>query len=94
MAWGALATVQGLLNSVMVLIAVRFLLGAVEAAELPALVVLLARWFTKPERGRANAFLILGNPVTILWLSAASGFLIEATSWRGMFIIEGVPALL
>ncbi|MGW4592974.1 MFS transporter [Amycolatopsis thermoflava] len=94
LAWGALATLQGLLSSVPLLIVVRFLLGAVEAAVLPALVVLLARWFTKPERGRANAFLILGNPVTVMWLSAASGYLIEATSWRGMFIIEGVPALI
>ncbi|WP_431906339.1 MFS transporter [Amycolatopsis thermoflava] len=94
LAWGALATLQGLLSSVPLLIVVRFLLGAVEAAVLPALVVLLARWFTKAERGRANAFLILGNPVTVMWLSAASGYLIEATSWRGMFIIEGVPALI
>ena len=94
LAWGVLATAQGLLSSVPVLIAVRFLLGAVEAAVLPALVVLLARWFTKAERGRANAFLILGNPVTVMWLSAASGYLIEATSWRGMFIIEGIPALI
>ncbi|MEU0513588.1 MFS transporter [Amycolatopsis sp. NPDC006125] len=94
LAWGTLATLQGLLSSVPLLIVVRFLLGAVEAAVLPALVVLLARWFTKAERGRANAFLILGNPVTVMWLSAASGYLIEATSWRGMFIIEGVPALI
>jgi sugar phosphate permease len=94
LAWGALATLQGLLSSVPLLIVVRFLLGAVEAAVLPALVVLLARWFTKAERGRANAFLILGNPVTVMWLSAASGYLIEATSWRGMFVIEGVPALI
>jgi sugar phosphate permease len=94
LAWGVLATLQGLLTSVTALIAVRFLLGAVEAAVLPALVVLLARWFTKAERGRANAFLILGNPVTVMWLSALSGYLIEATSWRWMFIIEGVPAVI
>ncbi|MQA12090.1 MAG: MFS transporter [Pseudonocardiaceae bacterium] len=93
LSWGLLAAAQGVLSSVTALIVVRFLLGAVEAAVLPALVVLLARWFTKAERGRANAFLILGNPVTILWLSAASGYLIEATSWRGMFIIEGLPAV-
>ncbi|NKQ57015.1 MFS transporter [Amycolatopsis sp. K13G38] len=94
LAWGVLATLQGLLSNVVALIVVRFLLGAVEAAVLPALVVLLARWFTKAERGRANAFLILGNPVTVLWLSAVSGYLVEATSWRGMFIVEGVPALI
>lgn len=94
LAWGVLASLQGLLTSTTALIGVRFLLGAVEAAVLPAMVVLLSRWFTKRERGQANAFLILGNPVTVLWLSVLSGYLIELTSWRGMFVIEGVPAVL
>ncbi len=94
LAWGVLASLQGLMSSAAALIAVRFGLGAVEAAVLPALVVFLARWFTKPERGRANAFLILGNPVTVLWLSALSGYLVEFASWRGMFLIEGIPAIL
>jgi sugar phosphate permease len=92
--WGALASLQGLLHSATWLIIVRFGVGVVEAAVLPAMVILLANWFTAKERGRANTFLILGNPVTVMWLSAVSGYLIEATSWRGMFIIEGVPAVL
>lgn len=92
-AWGALASIQGLLHSAVALIVVRFMIGAVEAAVLPAMVIFLSHWFTKGERGRANTFLILGNPVTVLWLTAISGFLIEATSWRGMFIIEGLPAI-
>ena len=93
-AWGALATVQGLLHDATALIVVRFLIGVVEAAVLPAMVIFLSHWFTKRERGRANTYLILGNPVTVLWLTAVSGYLIEATSWRGMFIIEGIPAIL
>ncbi|MFC6087627.1 MFS transporter, partial [Sphaerisporangium aureirubrum] len=62
LAWGLLAAAQGLLHSAWLLVLVRFLLGAVEAAVLPAMVVFLARWFTKRERGSANAVLILGNP--------------------------------
>ena len=93
-AWGVLASVQGLLTNVTALIVVRFLVGVVEAAVLPAMVIFLSHWFTKGERGRANTFLILGNPVTVLWLSVVSGYLIELTSWRGMFIIEGVPAVI
>jgi len=50
-----------------------------------------------PQRSPVNwippTFLILGNPVTVMWLSAVSGYLIAATSWRWMFIIEGVPAI-
>lgn len=94
LAWGVLASAQGLLSSPAVLLVVRFLLGSVEAAVLPAMVVFLARWFTAGERGSANAILILGNPVTVMWLNAVSGYLVEATSWREMFIIEGLPAII
>ena len=93
-AWGLLASLQGLLHSATWLIIVRFGVGVVEAAVLPAMVILLANWFTSKERGRANTYLILGNPITVMWLSAASGYLVELTSWRGMFIIEGLPAII
>lgn len=94
LAWGVLASVQGLLSSATALVVVRFFLGVVEGAVLPGMVILLARWFTKPERGRANSILILGNPITVLWLTAISGYLVDLTSWRGMFVIEGIPAIL
>ncbi|MGI8716354.1 MAG: MFS transporter [Lapillicoccus sp.] len=93
LSWGALASLQGLVSSVGLLLVIRFFIGVVEAAVLPAMVIFLAHWFTKAERGRANTYLILGNPVTVLWLTVVSGYLIEATSWRGMFVIEGVPAI-
>ncbi|OEU89493.1 hypothetical protein DB35_20275 [Streptomyces abyssalis] len=92
-AWGVLATAQGFLSSPGQLIPVRFALGVVEGAVLPALVVLLSRWFTKRERGRANSLLILGNPITVMWLSVLSGWLIEISDWRMMFIVEGVPSI-
>lgn len=91
--WGVLASLQGVVHSVTVLIVLRFLIGIVEAAVLPAMVIFLAHWFTKAERGRANTYLILGNPVTVLWLTVVSGYLVEATSWRWMFVVEGVPAI-
>ncbi|HKU11332.1 MAG TPA: MFS transporter [Sinomonas sp.] len=93
-AWGVLASLQGIGSSVAFLMVVRFLLGVVEAAVLPAMVIFLSHWFTKAERGRANTYLILGNPVTVLWLTAVSGYLVQATSWRWMFIVEGLPAVI
>ena len=53
---------------------------------MPAMLILLTRWFTKAERSRANTFLILGNPATILWMSIVSGYLINSVGWRWMFI--------
>lgn len=92
--WGALASATGMVSNVSVLIVIRFMLGVVESAVMPAMLILLSRWFTRAERSRANTFLILGNPATILWMSILSGYLIDFTGWRGMFIIEGLPAIL
>lgn len=92
-AWGALAAATGLVSNVNLLIVIRFMLGVVESAVMPAMLILLSRWFTKSERSRANTFLILGNPVTILWMSILSGYLIDSVGWRGMFILEGLPAI-
>ena len=92
--WGGLATATGLATSVNLLIVIRFMLGVVESAVMPAMLILLSRWFTKTERSRANTFLILGNPVTILWMSILSGYLIDSVGWRWMFIIEGLPAVI
>lgn len=91
--WGGLATATGLVSDFKGLIAIRFMLGVVESAVMPAMLILLSNWFTKAERSRANTFLILGNPATVLWMSILSGYLIEAVGWRGMFILEGLPAM-
>lgn len=92
--WGALATATGLVGNVNVLIVIRFMLGVVESAVMPAMLIFLSRWFTKSERSRANTFLILGNPATILWMSILSGYLIHSVGWRWMFILEGLPAII
>jgi sugar phosphate permease len=57
------------------------------------MLVFLSHWFTKAERSRANTFLILGNPATVLWMSIASGYLLKSFGWRWMFILEGLPAV-
>ncbi|HEY6962156.1 MAG TPA: MFS transporter [Gaiellaceae bacterium] len=93
LAWGVFASLQGVIPWLWLLMVDRFLLGVVEAAIIPAMLVFLTHWFRSDERGRANTFLILGNPVTVLWMSLISGYLISWTSWRWMFVLEGVPAI-
>jgi len=92
--WGGLAAATGLVNNITLLMIIRFMLGVVESAVMPSMIILLSRWFTKQERSRANTFLILGNPVTILWMSIVSGYLVNAVGWRWMFIWEGLPAII
>jgi len=91
--WGALAAATGMVNNVSSLIVIRFMLGVVESAVMPAMLILLSQWFTKKERSRANTFLILGNPVTVLWMSVLSGYLINSLGWRWMFILQGAPGI-
>jgi sugar phosphate permease len=93
-AWGSLAAATGLVSNINLLIIIRFMLGVVESAVMPAMIILLSRWFTRTERSRANTFLILGNPVTVLWMSVLSGYLINSVGWRWMFIWEGLPAVI
>ncbi|MDQ2831973.1 MAG: MFS transporter, partial [Chloroflexota bacterium] len=92
--WGVLASLTGVITNIPLLAIDRFLLGVVESVILPAMLVFLTAWFTSRERSRANTFLILGNPVTVLWMSVISGFLIQAVSWKGMFILEGLPSII
>lgn len=92
--WGLCAAATGFVSNIPMLMAIRFILGIVEAAVMPAMLIYISNWFTKTERSRANTFLILGNPVTVLWMSIVSGYLIEAWGWREMFIFEGIPAVI
>ncbi|GAB4009802.1 MFS transporter [Spirosoma migulaei] len=92
--WGGLAMATGIISNVNALIGIRFMLGVVESAVMPSMLLFLSRWFTKAERSQANTFLILGNPATILWMSVLSGYLIQAVGWRWMFILEGLPAII
>src|SRR5438874_3769200 len=92
--WGVLASATGLIDNINLLYLDRFLLGVVESSVLPAMLILQARWYTSSERARANAFLVLGNPVTMLWMSLLSGYLAASLGWRMMFIIEGLPPVL
>lgn len=91
---GACASLTGMVSNIPMLAAIRFILGVVEAAVMPAMLIYISNWFTKSERSRANTFLILGNPVTVLWMSVVSGYLIHAYGWREMFIFEGIPAVI
>ncbi len=92
--WGFCAMATGLVTNIPMLMIIRFSLGVVEAAVMPAMLIFISNWFTRKERSRANTFLILGNPITVLWMSVVSGYLIHAWGWREMFIIEGAPAVL
>ncbi len=93
-AWGILAALTGVIRTFWLLALDRLLLGVAESLILPALLILLTDWFTRSEKSRANTLLILGNPITVLWMSAITGYLIKRIGWQNAFIIEGLPSVL
>lgn len=93
-AWGVLASLTGVIRQFWLLALDRLLLGVAESVIIPGTLLLLTRWFTRPERSFANTILILGNPVTVLWMSAITGYLVQGVGWQMMFIIEGVPSVI
>lgn len=92
-AWGVLAAMTGVIRHFWLLAVDRLLLGVTESFIMPGMLLLLMQWFTRKERSRANSILILGNPVTVLWMSVASGYLIRHFGWQKTFILEGLPSI-
>ncbi len=91
--WGALAALTGVIHQFWLLALDRLLLGVAESVIFPAMLVLITRWFTRKERSRANTLLMLGNPITVLWMSIATGYLIHSLGWQMTFVVEGLPSI-
>jgi sugar phosphate permease len=92
--WGVLSALTGVIREFWLLALDRLLLGVAESLIFPAMLILLTNWFTRAERSRANAIFILGNPITVTWMAAVTGFLIHAVGWQRTFILEGIPSIL
>jgi len=92
--WGVLASLTGVIRNFWLLAADRLLLGVAESFILPAMLILLTNWFTRAERSRTNTLLILGNPITVVWMSLATGYLIKAVGWQMTFVFEGIPSVI
>ena len=91
--WGTFAALTGVIRQFWLLALDRFLLGVAESIIFPAMLVLITHWFTRAERSRANTLLMLGNPITVLWMSIITGYLIHYLGWQVTFIVEGLPSV-
>jgi sugar phosphate permease len=91
-AWGFAAMLTGFVRSEGELLAVRLLLGAAEGPVWASTAMLLSQWFLKPERARAFGLWNLCIPVGALLAGPISGMILAHSSWRTMFVVEGLPA--
>jgi MFS family permease len=92
--WGIVATAMAFVPNGTVLIVLRFLLGVAEAGFFPGIILYLTYWYPQQERARIVALFMVAVPISTALGATLSGLLIELTSWRMMFFIEGIPAIL
>ncbi|EKV06409.1 Major facilitator superfamily domain, general substrate transporter [Penicillium digitatum] len=94
--WGVVSTLSGSTKKFGDMVAVRFLLGFVEAAFLPGALLILSKWYTRRELTTRNALLFCGSLISNAFsalvgagvLSNMEGVLGHA-AWRWLFWIEG-----
>ena len=87
--WGLCSVACGLVNTWSEFRVMRFLLGVAEGGVWPAVLVLLAHWFPRAERARANGYWMLCLPVAVVVSSPVSGWILGRWDWRVLLIAEG-----
>lgn len=97
--WGIIATCTGFVQSYGALIAVRLILGVVEAGLFPGLNVYLTFFYTKQELALRVGYLFVSAAIAgalggllaygIGQMAGISGY----SGWRWIFIIEGLPSI-
>ena len=97
--WGLVAALTGLVHTKAEFYGARFLLGVAEAGFFPGVIVYLAHWFRREDRGKAMAMFSAAIPVSQVLGSPISGFLMKIhwlglSGWRWLLILEGLPAVL
>lgn len=87
----AQATVAGFAapTAVVVLFALRFLLGLAEAPSFPANARLVAAWFPSPERGTATAVFNSAQYFAVAAFAPFMGWLTHAHGWQSVFLAMG-----
>jgi MFS family permease len=89
-AWGVFAVGCGLSQTFRQFETMRFFLGVAESAVFPATLVLLANWFPRSERARANAYWQLCQPLAVAGSAPFTGWLLGAYGWQKMIMLEGM----
>ena len=96
--WGTIAALTGFVQSAHQLYFARFTLGLAEAGYFPGIVLYVGCWFGRREKARVIAFILIGIPLANALGGPISGLILDHThwfglsSWRWLFILEGLPA--
>jgi MFS family permease len=98
--WGAVAAATGFVNNEASLYILRILLGVAEAGFYPGVILYFTLWVPKEYRGTMLSLFVLGGTLSSIFGSPLTGLLLTPEhyfgieSWRAMFVIEGIPAVI
>ncbi len=91
--WSCMVALCGAATSFTQLLLIRIGVGVGEAGCNPPAYSLIADYFSREERPRANARYLLGIPLALGIGYFAAGWLNELVGWRVTFLILGAPGL-
>lgn len=98
--WGAVAMLTAACDTPSSIGIVRFTLGAMEAGFFPGIILYLTFWLPRRELARAFAVFISAQVVSMIIGAPISGLILDNISWAGidswrwLFILEGLPAII
>ncbi len=97
--WGLVTLLMAAVRTPRQFYLARFLLGVAEAGFFPGIVVYLTHWFRYEDRAKAGAIFMAAIPMSNIIGSPLAGWILSRhwagiSSWRWLFIAEGIPAIL
>ncbi|MEM8893445.1 MAG: MFS transporter [Bacteroidota bacterium] len=92
--WSIATLLQGLINSLIILIGLRASIGIFEAPSFPLNNKIVTRWFPEKERATAIAVYTSGQYIGLAFLTPTLVFIQNQLGWRGLFIVSGLIGLL
>jgi ACS family D-galactonate transporter-like MFS transporter len=92
--WSAMTTLTGFANSLASLIGMRLGLGLFQAPSYPAHNKMVTRWFPTNERATAIAVYTSAQFLVLAFMPIIFVGMMNAVSWRGLFIITGLVSIL
>ena len=92
--WSGATVLTGFANSLFSLIGLRLSLGVFQAPSYPAHNKMVTRWFPENERATAIAVYTSAQFLVLSLMPVVFVFLMDAITWRGLFIVTGVISIL
>ena len=97
--WGLVSAAMALVSGTWSFMALRFLLGCMEAGFFPGIILYLTYWFPREHRAKVVGIFMIAIPISSLLGSPVSGALLGMDGiwglrgWQWLFVLEAVPAV-